>query len=44
MGKKESLRNELGPETIDVMRIIKRTLDPNWLLNPGKIFDFQDEA
>ena len=42
MGKKEYLRKELGPETIGVMREIKRALDPNWLLNPGKVFDYQD--
>lgn len=39
MGKKASLLKELGPETIDVMKSIKRALDPHWLLNPGKIFD-----
>ena len=30
---------ELGPATIDVMRSIKRALDPYWLMNPGKIFE-----
>ncbi|KAL1959632.1 hypothetical protein VTO42DRAFT_1667 [Malbranchea cinnamomea] len=39
LGKKQSLLKELGPETIEVMRTIKRSLDPYWLLNPGKIFD-----
>ncbi|EAS35039.3 glycolate oxidase, subunit GlcD [Coccidioides immitis RS] len=39
MGKMSSLIKELGPETIDVMRSVKRALDPHWLLNPGKIFD-----
>lgn len=39
MGKKQSLLKELGPETIDVMRSVKRSLDPHWLLNPGKIFN-----
>ena len=29
---------ELSPETIDVMRRIKRAFDPNGVLNPGKIF------
>lgn len=38
-GKKESLLLEVGPETIDVMRTIKRSLDPSWILNPGKIMD-----
>lgn len=29
---------ELGADTVDVMRGIKRALDPFWLMNPGKIF------
>jgi D-lactate dehydrogenase (cytochrome) len=41
LGKKESLLLELGPETINVMRSIKRSLDPRWLMNPGKIFEAQ---
>ncbi|KAJ5555082.1 FAD-linked oxidase C-terminal [Penicillium sp. DV-2018c] len=44
LGKKGSLRKEVGPETINVMRSLKRSLDPNWLLNPGKIFDHDDET
>ncbi|KAB8203017.1 FAD linked oxidases C-terminal domain protein [Aspergillus parasiticus SU-1] len=44
LGKKKSLQKELGPETIDVMRSFKKALDPHWLLNPGKIFDFEDES
>lgn len=39
MGKKDCLVNELGIETIDVMRKLKRSVDPKWLLNPGKVFD-----
>lgn len=39
LGKKESLQKELGLETINVMRSIKRALDPYWLMNPGKIMD-----
>lgn len=39
LGKKDSLVKELGPDTIDVMRSVKRSLDPYWLLNPGKIFE-----
>lgn len=38
-GKKESLLWEVGPETINVMRTIKASLDPLWILNPGKIMD-----
>lgn len=29
----------MGLETIEVMRTLKRSLDPLWLMNPGKIFD-----
>ncbi|KAE8354244.1 hypothetical protein BDV28DRAFT_131339 [Aspergillus coremiiformis] len=43
LGKKKSLQKELGPETIEVMRSLKKALDPHWLLNPGKIFDFDGE-
>ena len=39
MGKKESLLQELGQETVEVMRCLKRALDPHWLMNPGKIFE-----
>ncbi|KAI1960418.1 D-lactate ferricytochrome c oxidoreductase [Ophidiomyces ophidiicola] len=41
MGKMTSLIKELGPDTIDVMRSVKRALDPHWLLNPGKIFSIK---
>ncbi|KAL2868433.1 uncharacterized protein BJX67DRAFT_57710 [Aspergillus lucknowensis] len=43
LGKKSSLKKELGPETIGVMRSVKKAFDPHWLLNPGKIFDFKDD-
>ncbi|ETI28182.1 glycolate oxidase, subunit GlcD [Cladophialophora carrionii CBS 160.54] len=39
LGKKQSLVSELGVETISVMQTLKRSLDPHWLMNPGKIFD-----
>ena len=39
MGKKQSLVDELGLDTINVMQTLKRSLDPHWLMNPGKIFD-----
>jgi D-lactate dehydrogenase (cytochrome) len=38
-GKKESLLWEVGPDTVAVMRLIKRALDPRWIMNPGKIMD-----
>ncbi len=37
LGKQESLRAELGEETISVMRDIKHVLDPDNLMNPGKV-------
>ncbi|KAK2031248.1 glycolate oxidase [Colletotrichum zoysiae] len=38
-GKKDSLLLEVGPDTLDVMKSIKRALDPKWIMNPGKIMD-----
>jgi D-lactate dehydrogenase (cytochrome) len=37
MGKMNSMRLELGEDVIDVMRDIKRALDPDNLMNPGKV-------
>lgn len=37
MGKTKFMRREHGP-AIEVMRSLKQTLDPNGILNPGKIF------
>jgi len=37
LGKMGSLRMELGDDAIDVMRDIKRVLDPENLMNPGKV-------
>jgi D-lactate dehydrogenase (cytochrome) len=37
LGKQESLRAELGEEAISVMRDIKHVLDPDNLMNPGKV-------
>jgi D-lactate dehydrogenase (cytochrome) len=37
LGKQDCLVDELG-EAVDMMRIIKRAIDPQNLFNPGKIF------
>jgi glycolate oxidase len=37
--KKDFLSMNLGPAHVAVMRSIKKALDPDGLLNPGKIFD-----
>ena len=39
LGKKNSLVEELGLDTIGVMQKVKMSLDPHWLMNPGKVFD-----
>lgn len=39
IGKKECLMDELGPATIGLMQTLKKAVDPNWLMNPGKVFD-----
>src|SRR4051812_24183307 len=36
-GKQKYLKAELGPEAIEAMRALKQALDPNNILNPGKI-------
>ena len=37
-GKVSYLRQEYG-DAVDIMHLLKRTLDPNGILNPGKIFE-----
>jgi D-lactate dehydrogenase (cytochrome) len=37
IGKKSYLSKELGQSTIDLMRTIKKAVDPNGIMNPGKI-------
>lgn len=39
LGKKSSLVKELGLDAIGVMQKVKQALDPDWLMNPGKVFD-----
>jgi D-lactate dehydrogenase (cytochrome) len=37
LGKRESLVDQVGAETIDVMRAVKDAFDPRGILNPGKV-------
>jgi glycolate oxidase len=39
LAKKQFLRRQLGDASMDLMRLVKTSLDPEGLLNPGKIFD-----
>jgi glycolate oxidase len=39
LAKKRFLRQQLGDSSYDLLRLVKRSLDPTDLLNPGKIFD-----
>lgn len=32
------MNDQFGPETLNTMKLIKNTFDPNDILNPGKIF------
>ncbi|KAJ3040127.1 hypothetical protein HDV00_011451 [Rhizophlyctis rosea] len=40
-GKIELLEMEVGPETVDLMRRIKKVVDPKGIMNPGKIFHLE---
>lgn len=39
LAKKDWLRKQTGNASLDLMRLVKRSIDPRNLLNPGKIFD-----
>jgi D-lactate dehydrogenase (cytochrome) len=39
VGKRKYLRQEVDPGVIETMQSIKSALDPNGILNPGKIFE-----
>jgi hypothetical protein len=37
VGKRRYLEPELGKGTVDLMRTIKKAVDPNDIMNPGKV-------
>ncbi|KAL6364446.1 hypothetical protein LRP88_01847 [Fusarium phalaenopsidis] len=39
IGKKDALLQEVGQNTIQVMKLLKGVLDPYWIMNPGKVFN-----
>lgn len=39
IGKKDCLVDELGADTIGLMQTFKKSVDPLWIMNPGKVFD-----
>lgn len=43
LAKKDYLERQIGTGGVNVMRRIKKSFDPNGILNPGKIFSDQDK-
>jgi glycolate oxidase len=39
LAKKPYLRKQLGDNSYELLKLVKRAIDPEGLLNPGKIFD-----
>jgi len=37
VGKKEYLIDELGPHTVELMKTVKKAVDPLNIMNPGKV-------
>jgi glycolate oxidase len=37
--KKRFLKNAMSPETIDLLKALKKAFDPKGILNPGKIWE-----
>ncbi|MFA6287268.1 MAG: FAD-linked oxidase C-terminal domain-containing protein [Opitutaceae bacterium] len=44
LAKKPFLKRQLGDSSYELLRLVKRALDPAGLLNPGKIFDLSENA
>jgi D-lactate dehydrogenase (cytochrome) len=39
LGKKQKLLAECGGDVVGLMREMKRAWDPNFIMNPGKVFE-----
>lgn len=39
VGKKDLLRQEMGPGSMHLMTLLKTSIDPRNILNPGKVID-----
>ncbi|KAF5391081.1 hypothetical protein D9757_003133 [Collybiopsis confluens] len=44
LGKKKYLVEELGEGTVELMKLVKRTLDPLGLFNPGKLYPDENDS
>ncbi|KAF9483866.1 D-lactate dehydrogenase cytochrome oxidoreductase [Pholiota conissans] len=42
LGKKEYLRDELGRSTVELMKTVKKAIDPLNIMNPGKLYPDDD--
>eukprot|EP01032_Pedospumella_encystans_P022359 gene22359-25332_t len=43
VGKKDLLKTEMGENTINLMKLIKTTVDPENIMNPGKMLDIDEK-
>ncbi|KAK0526368.1 D-lactate ferricytochrome c oxidoreductase [Tilletia horrida] len=44
LGKRQYVERELGRGTVDLLRLLKRTLDPENIFNPGKLYPPETKA
>ncbi|KAK0546927.1 D-lactate ferricytochrome c oxidoreductase [Tilletia horrida] len=44
LGKRQYLERELGSGTVDLLRLLKRTIDPENIFNPGKLYPPENQS